>query len=426
MLRISYEYALLSEASYTDLEGIRDSDDLKTALVNLNSIVDEDKGFSQIQAEDFVRHWRVAHHLPNTSTGFSATVFERVHNPGEFVFAMRGTEPTAQLGIDLTLADIADIGADGIALNQAIDLFNYYQRLITPEDQLAHQYDLYEDTEPPPEGLEYIEYEDGIPFTGTHYRYLVPAEPMQGLDIIPDTVATIDTTGHSLGGHLALILSRLDPNRVGEVLTYNALGFDTGIIGSDDTEWFFRAMVQIDINQMGMTTVGQFPVNIIDNLVAAQDTISRTGHLPGNITPFDNEGENWQSAHSMQNVTDVLAVCNLFSALDPNADLTEDITPICMAASWKADHSLEEWARSLSRLLGVSELLPAIDDREALYQAIYAIEAELFIDRTTDNPQLKLSYQNLEVESLVDLTPEQIVANKNNNPELTANWRDAA
>lgn len=29
MLRISYEYALLSEASYADLEGIRDSDDLK-------------------------------------------------------------------------------------------------------------------------------------------------------------------------------------------------------------------------------------------------------------------------------------------------------------------------------------------------------------------------------------------------------------
>ncbi|MCG8090916.1 MAG: hypothetical protein JAY62_14295 [Candidatus Thiodiazotropha endolucinida] len=87
MLRISYEYALLSEASYADLEGIRDSDDLKTALVNLNGIVDEDKGFSQIQAEDFVRHWRVAHHLPNTSTEFSATVFERVDNPGEFVFA---------------------------------------------------------------------------------------------------------------------------------------------------------------------------------------------------------------------------------------------------------------------------------------------------------------------------------------------------
>ncbi|MEW8495819.1 MAG: hypothetical protein AB2604_18590, partial [Candidatus Thiodiazotropha taylori] len=69
-----------------------DSDDLKTALVNLNGIVDEDKGFSQIQAEDFIRHWRVVDHLPDTSIGFSATVFQGLDNPDDFGLTMRGNE----------------------------------------------------------------------------------------------------------------------------------------------------------------------------------------------------------------------------------------------------------------------------------------------------------------------------------------------
>ncbi|MCG8015397.1 MAG: hypothetical protein JAY97_04205 [Candidatus Thiodiazotropha sp. 'RUGA'] len=411
----AYSSALLSEASYANFQTAINPDGsfnegrVITALVNINGVVDPDKGFSQAQAEDFVRHWRVAHHLPNTSTGFSATVFESLDNPGEFVFAMRGTEPTAQWGTDLTLADIADIGADGIALNQAIDLFNYYQRLTTPEDQLAHQFMLYEGTEPPPEGVEYLEYDDDRPFTETQYQYLVTVEPMQGEYVIPDTTTTIDITGHSLGGHLALILSRLDPGRTGQVYTYNAPGFDTGIIGSDDTEWFFRAMAQMESNHTGSTTVGNFPVNVIDNLVAAQDIVSEIGHVPGSITPFDNEGENWLSAHSMRNVTDVLAVCNLFSALDPYADLSDDLAPIFMATSWKADHSLEEWVRSLSQLLGISNSLPAIDDRQALYQTIYAIESRILVSRTVANPQIKPVYQNLHVESLTSLAQEQII-----------------
>jgi hypothetical protein len=78
---MEYSYSLLSEAAYADLRNKIDSDDIESALVS--------SGFSQSQAEDFVTHWRVAHHLPNTNTGFSATVFESIDNPGEYVFAMR-------------------------------------------------------------------------------------------------------------------------------------------------------------------------------------------------------------------------------------------------------------------------------------------------------------------------------------------------
>jgi hypothetical protein len=311
-----YLFSLLSESSYANLKGVTTKKQLQTALIT--------SGFSETQAEDFASHWRVADHLPNTNTGFSATVFESIDNPGEYVFAIRGTETTLHAGIDdVVLTDIADIGADGIALKQAIDLMNYYQRLTTPEGELANQYKLYEGDQAPPEGIEYIEYEDLIPFTPTQYRYLVPVDPLQGLEIIPNSVATIDVTGHSLGGHLALIMSRLDPNRINQVLTYNTPGFDIGPIGSNDTEWFFQALSQIEVIESGATTVGLFPVDRINNLVAKSDLVSEIGHLPGSITPFADEGGNVATAHYMSNATDYLAVCNLFAAIDPSVDITD-------------------------------------------------------------------------------------------------------
>ncbi|MCG7980127.1 MAG: hypothetical protein G8D81_01110 [gamma proteobacterium symbiont of Clathrolucina costata] len=328
-IRTSYQYSILSEASYADFDtiGAITQTDVENALIA--------REFSNTQAADFITHWQVVHHLPNTSTGFSATIFESLDNPGHYVFAMRGTEPTAQWGTDITLTDIADIGADGIALNQGIDLFNYYQRLITPSGSDAPQYAIYEGILPPPQGItEFIQLDEGSgQLSAPRYRYLVNADPAAGHGVIPASASTIDVTGHSLGGHLALILSRLDPYRTGQVYTYNAPGFDTGLIGSDDTEWFFRAMAQVEMNETGMTTVGAFPIGRIDNLVATHDRISDIGNLPGNITPFANEGDGWLSAHSMSNVTDVLVVSNLFAALDPTADLTDDLTPIFMATT---------------------------------------------------------------------------------------------
>jgi Ca2+-binding RTX toxin-like protein len=192
---------------------------------------------------------------------------------------------------------------------------------------------------------------------------------------------------------------------VGEVYTYNAPGFDTGIIGSDDTEWFFRAMAQIETNVTGMTTVGAFPISRIDNLVAAHDRISNIGEVPGDITPFANEGDDWLSAHSMSNVSDVLAICSLFAALDPTADLTDDLTPIFMATSNADDLplTLETMTHALTELLAIPVQVPK-DDRDALYRAIHAIETEIYIDRTVIDPQLKPDYQNLEVVSLPNLT----------------------
>ncbi|MES9991035.1 MAG: calcium-binding protein [Candidatus Thiodiazotropha sp.] len=401
-IRTAHQYSLLSEASYADFDtiGAITQTDVENALIA--------REFSNTQAAEFITHWQVVHHLPNTSTGFSATVFESLDSPGKYVFAIRGTEP-GQWIIDIALTDIADIGADGIALKQAIDLYNYYLQLTTPAGELTPQYEVYEGTLIPPVGTDYV-------VTGLQYRYLRTIDPEQGLGVIPYNSGPIDVTGHSLGGHLALILSRLDPNRVGEVYTYNAPGFDTGIIGSDDTEWFFRAMAQIEMSETGMTTVGSFPIGRIDNMVATNDIVSNIGYVPGNITPFANEGDDGISAHDKRNVSDVLAVFNLYAALDPTADLTDDLTPIFMATR-NADElplTLETMARELSSLLSIRVSDIPKDDRNALYQAIQAIESEIYVDRTVGNPQVKPAYQNLEVVSLPNLTRTETINRANN------------
>jgi hypothetical protein len=84
-----FQQAQLAEAAYADF-----SDPLKTKLQAL-----EDNGFSATQATDFLTHWRyVAPQYTAPSiilglggSGFSATLFESVDNPGQYSLAMRGT-----------------------------------------------------------------------------------------------------------------------------------------------------------------------------------------------------------------------------------------------------------------------------------------------------------------------------------------------
>jgi hypothetical protein len=49
---------------------------------------------------------------------------------GQIFMAMRGTEP-AEISTDWS-TNIGDIGADGIAIEQGIAMYNWYQRLRSP------------------------------------------------------------------------------------------------------------------------------------------------------------------------------------------------------------------------------------------------------------------------------------------------------
>jgi hypothetical protein len=120
-----YSQSVLSEASYAKFgkSTIREGgyrQDLENA------------DFSKSQAIAFLVKYRVISHIPNTGSGFSATVFQENNsdgtpNPnGKKTIAVRGTELT-NLG-DLN-ADLNNIRMQGFALTQAIDLYNFQKSL---------------------------------------------------------------------------------------------------------------------------------------------------------------------------------------------------------------------------------------------------------------------------------------------------------
>lgn len=110
-----YENAQLSQASY----GLFTSYDATSVKARLS-----DKDFTELQASIFSdpsTGYTLLSHQPNTLSGFSASVFKSAS--GEYTLAIRGTEvDLAGLVTDWGLTNIADIGFNGIAISQAIDL----------------------------------------------------------------------------------------------------------------------------------------------------------------------------------------------------------------------------------------------------------------------------------------------------------------
>lgn len=79
--------------------------------------------------------WRIADFQPNDAVGFSASLFVK-QDTQEKVLAIRGTEPTSEPFRDLLKADIHEIGEYGMAISQAVSLFNYVQRLRAPTSDI--------------------------------------------------------------------------------------------------------------------------------------------------------------------------------------------------------------------------------------------------------------------------------------------------
>ena len=79
-----FQQAQLAEAAYADFPAFPTS--VTDAL--------KGSGFSDTQAIAFVNEWNVVDHVPDTVTGFSATIF-RNRQTGAYALAIRGTRATS-------------------------------------------------------------------------------------------------------------------------------------------------------------------------------------------------------------------------------------------------------------------------------------------------------------------------------------------
>lgn len=282
-------FAQLSQAAYADFITFSDQA-VKDALTG-----QETAGFAQAQAEDFTTNYRVLAYQPNDTHGFSATIFQSKTNPTEIVLAIRGTEFPS---VDVTGAD-ADIATFGAARDQIISLYTWFQDLLSSGDP----------------------------------------------SLSPLLTNKVTVTGHSLGGHLALAFSRLFPDKVNGVYTYNAPGFKQ----TADVDSFFNQVA-------GHPTT--FPVTTvpITNVNAANgpELISGRHILPGpqqmNIFVEDQGVIRLDAGnHSSLLLSDSLALYDLFGRVDQTQDVAI-VTAILETVSATRDRSFEAALDALRKI----------------------------------------------------------------------------
>ena len=257
-------------------------------------LMDEGKGMSKTQAIAFADKYKVIDQYTDPESGFSGTVFKDTSD--KVFIAMRGTEKSW----DDLKADVADIGFDGIAIDQGIAMYNWYQRLITSvgDDGTAVAVTQYEYHK---ERTIWLGQGQGEVILTPAYLEEKSGEVTKSGGLVNGSgVLNFAVTGHSSGGHLAMIMSRIAPDLVTTTLTYNAPGFDanlnTFVLTSDG---FFDLLrdVEGDSSRIG----NEWDISEIINIQIEGDVISLAGDLPGGgdqqqiFTEKMNEG--WYDAH---------------------------------------------------------------------------------------------------------------------------------
>lgn len=133
------------------------------------------------------------------SSGFSVTVFEDNATLKKYV-SFRGTEPSSIW--EYWATDLNAVLYSGLAQSQTIAMVNWTLRAITPENAPVVQY------------AQGASSADGV---------LIDSGLGLGNGALYNTGPVV-VDGHSLGGHLATVFTRLFNDRVANTFTYNGLG----------------------------------------------------------------------------------------------------------------------------------------------------------------------------------------------------------
>ncbi len=405
-LRQSANYAWMSQASYLNLAGlpIGVSGPVFAARLVVNELND-DKVFAQDQAAELsnsVSGFSLIQQFPNTNNGTSLTIFKSNDSINPiYTIAVRGTEATAQLSSDL-LQDFFGVVLAGKAKTQLIEAFRIYKKATTPGGQPVS----YSGEEVSKlvgvilSGLGAAGSIEKVAATISLVSALVSDDLGQG-DVgqteIPSG-ATINFTGHSLGGHVAYLLAELvqstiTGNRVvGDVVTFNAPGVD--------------ALTYEVANWLGINTTVQSGV-IGNSHVAIYgfggiSVTAGLGQISGTRRPVFIESAGWLTTenHSIVKLADSLALQKLFYDVDARVN-SHVINVVQSAISRRMADSNERALEALYRLITGTEIQVPVEDRSSYYIRVAELEAALAVDWPN---------QNLELKSLVELTAGQVVS----------------
>lgn len=337
---------------------------------NRTNLQDSGRGLSEKQADSFATKYEVIQQYNDTpaegglGTSFSATVFKDVQ--GNLTLAIRGTAELIGSPNDLTTD--ADIALAGAAYDQIVAMYNWWQRETAPEGSMVAQCRLVQNSSDP----------RAIFLNG---KYLEPAGEavargsLQNV-ISGDTDRKLNVTGHSLGGHLAMVFSTLFPVHAGPVTVFNAPGF----IDNATNRNFFAALGGTVPNGGNTTNVIADEAQIGNRPWSAVAGLHSRPGTPKNIAiekQFGSDEADPPAAlnHSQQTLTDALAVFAMLGKLDPA--LSEQTFKLLLntAANGTAG-SLEGIVDAVERLLdlGSTQMPTGNVNRNELYLALDNIQ----------------------------------------------------
>ena len=381
-----FQSAELAVAAYANLLSGMSSIQLVQALTQV-------AGMSNRQAREFLgvddnnqkiagKGYELIAHLPNTGSGFSATIFK---HQDQYFLAIRGTEGLSRpfSSANDWLTNFTEIAVKGIAIRQSLDLFNYLQDLTARAGDTVYRYSY-------------------NPLS----KVIFESSTALSTGALHGKVFTV--TGHSLGGHLALVASRLMPHLTGPIYTYNAPGFpDPGV------EEFLSLLRDAELSARGNSTVSVGPWNALNlhNLAVPEDVVHTIGNVPGgHLLQYSELGARGRAfdSHNKNAMADALAVYRLLALIDPSkadAEMLSMGATVFRAASNISAASLGSVVNALGRLFGAgTTVLPG--NRDQLYQRLLDLDSKL-IDASSR--LLKVQYQGLRLSSLTELSAQQMV-----------------
>jgi Ca2+-binding RTX toxin-like protein len=275
---------------------------------------------------------RVAYQ-PDEVNGFSATVF-RTQDTGKAVLSIRGTAGPADLLQD------ANLVITGFASDQLVSLYRYYRQLTTPGGQpvqyTADEKTLLHRLNVPIPLIPTLAFASNAVLDAA----LTNDKGITRFDGSPGSVLQagehLTVTGHSLGGHLAILFGRLFPAVTEQVYTFNAPGV--------------AAWGNVLLNAAGVAPSSAPVINVVAE--HGMDFTTAFGTRPGTTYNVFIEGGGAIDNHSIVSLSDSLALYDLFAKLSPGlADRIDEVSSILRAASAKQSESLESALDMLQRAL---------------------------------------------------------------------------
>ena len=312
-------------------------------------------------------------------SGFDATVWR--DEAGKIYVSMTGSAPGADFITD------ADLTVTGVAGAQIVDMVNWWLKNTTAAGEVAKQIDRI--VIPSPLVSPTFSFVEAVSTTGTG---------------VLSTVTNVTVNGHSLGGHLTTVFSRLFGMQwpVYHSYTYNGAGFTvtSGLL-----------LDQISAILGNGVGTEQFPTESQQSNIYAENGINVTtqnwfdGQHGQRIPLFNEEGTGIPN-HLMYKLTDALALGNLIASIDSAFDIVQ-MSALFDAGSNQAEASLEKILDDLIEVFTGSVSNVPISDSEALranfHEELSTLQASLFVNNQALDPQLKPEYQNLQIVSAGDL-----------------------